>query len=158
MGRLEKLFSRKGDRKGTAARRAAEAAGISPNTWRRWRSGTQKPGPAALRKLEGAYNRLITLPKFRRSLADQKVPNVVRVSAKVRWSKSPKSQYNKTKYRTVDLESMRQPMVIVIRAWGSAGPQAAAEAFERETALNYSAAEIAFEGDNVTIEFPDKEH
>lgn len=157
MGRLEKLFSRKDDRKGAAGRRAAEAAGVTPGTWTRWRSGKQRPSMASLLKLEGTYNRLITLPDFRKRLKSKKVPNRVRVSAEIKWSKSPAKNYNQKKQRTTDLESMRNVMVTVIRAWAGAGPEAAAEAFERGAAEIYRAGEIAFEGDQVTVEFLEEE-
>lgn len=158
MNQLEKLFEGKGQRKGVAGRRAAEASGISLQQWQRWRRGAQKPGAASLRKLETAYNRLITLPKYRRTLTKKKVPNRVRVTAEIKWSKSPKKAYNETKQRTTTLESMRPTMVKVIRAWAGAGPEAAADAFERGAAENYSAGEIRLEGDNVTVEFLEEDH
>lgn len=160
MNGLERLFTRKGDRKGAAARRAAEAAGIPARTWRKWRAGTQKPAPASVRKLEGAFNRLITLPNFRRSLKSKKAPNRVKVTAIIKWSSSPGKNYNRKAggARTTTLESMRPVMVEVIRAWGSAGPEAAAEKFETRTAEAYRADEIRFEGDHVIIEFLEGEH
>lgn len=158
MNGLERLFTQKGDRKGTAGRRAAEAAGIPARTWRKWRAGTQKPSPASVRKLEGAFNRLVTLPNFRRSLGSKPVPNRVRVTAIIKWSSSPGKNYNRVQQRTTTLESMRPVMVKVIRAWATAGPEAAADRFEAGAAAVYRADEIRFEGDHVIVEFPEGEH
>lgn len=152
MNALEKLFP--GGRKGASARQAAEAAGISARTWRDWRKGTHPPSARNLRKLEGAYVRKITLPAFRRALKNKKVPNRVKVKAEIKWSNSPRKNYNKTKERTTTLEGMRGAMAAVIRAWAGAGPEAAADALERGAASVYAADEIKFEGDNVEIEFP----
>lgn len=154
LGQLEKAFTRKGDRPGAAGRRAARAAGIAPDTWTRWRSGQRKPSAASLRKLEGAYVRHVQLPAFRRRVNGQTPPARVRVRAYIRWSSSPRKMYNRTPLRTTTLEGMRGAMVGVIRAWATAGPEAAAEAFERAAAEVYRSDEIRFEGDEVEIEFP----
>jgi hypothetical protein len=154
MNQLEKQFTAKGDRKGAAGRRAAKAAGIAPDTWTRWKNNQRQPGAASLRKLEAAYTRLVQLPKFRQKVNGQQAPNRVRVTATIRWSKSPKSNYNKTAQRTTTLEGMRGVMVGVIRAWATAGPEAAADALERGAASVYRSDEIKFEGDEVEITFP----
>lgn len=158
MNGLERELEQKGDRKGTAGRRAAEAAGISPRTWRKWRAGTQPPSPRLLRKLETAFNRLVTVPAFRKSLTSEPAPNRVKITAEIRWSKSPKAYYNKKKYRTTTLESMRAVMVRVIRSWAMAGPEAAADTLERGAASVYRSDEIRFEGDSVIVEFPEGDH
>lgn len=154
MNQLEKTFTRKGERAGTGTRRAAAAAGVSPRTWQRWRAGTQTPGPKLLAKLESAYARLVTLPAFRRSVNTGRPPNRVKVTAEIMWTTSPRKAYNKTKHRSTTLEGMSGVMVSVIRAWATAGPEAAADALERGTATVYGANEIRFEGDHVEIEFP----
>ena len=154
MTQLEKEFSQPGDRKGSAGRRAARAAGIAPDTWTRWRNNQRKPGAASLRKLEAAYARLVTLPKFRRKVNSQAAPNRVKITAEIKWSDSPRKMYNRTRYRTTTLEGMAGVMVAVIRAWATAGPEAAADALERGAAAVYRTDEIRFEGDNVTVEFP----
>lgn len=158
MHRLEKLFT--GGAKGTERTRAAEAAGISPRTWRKWRAGTQAPSPRLLRKLEAAFTRLITVPNFRKSLTSKPVPNRVKISAVIKWAKSPKSSYNAKAggYRTTTLESMRPVIHQVIRAWYMAGPEAAADTFERGAASVYRSDEIRFEGNNLIIEFPEGDH
>lgn len=150
---LEKTFTRKGDRPGAARRRAAEAAGIRPATWRSWWRGDSKPGPQLLRKLETAYARHVTLPAFRRKVNSQRPPNRVKVTAEIRWSSSPRKNYNRQRQRSTTLEGMSGAMVAVIRAWATAGPEAAAEALERGAAQVYRTDEIAFEGDDVTVEF-----
>lgn len=148
MGALEKLFP--GGRKGSEGRRAAEAAGISPRTWRKWRAGTQKPGAANLRKLEDAFKRLVVTPKMRRKLKAQGVPNTVRATAVINWN----GYKNRTEKRTVDLGGMRAVMSNVIRAWHRQGPEEAAELFEAGAATAHSTGYIKFEGDEVEIEFP----
>ena len=161
MNQLEKLHQRPGDKPGQAATRAAESAGIPARTWRDWRKGTHPPGPANRRKLEGAYNRQITLPAFRRSVRSKGAPDKVTVTAVVRWSDSPRKMYNATPQRTVRLRGLRAVMPGVIRAWAAAGPQAAADAFERAVSTAYREPDdadggpgIRFEGDAVTVEFP----
>jgi len=154
MNQLEKLHARKGDRPGAAGRRAARSAGIAPDTWTRWRKSQRAPSAASLRRLEGAYAREITLPAFRRALRTKKIPDKVTVTAEVRWTSSPKKMYNATRYRTVKLTGMRPAMVPTIRAWVQAGPEAAAQAFERGAAEVHKTEEIAFEGNQVHVEFP----
>lgn len=161
MNQLEKLAARPGDRPGQAATRAAKEAGIAPRTWRDWRNGTHPPSAASRRKLEGAYARKVTLPAFRRQLRKKPTPSRVTVTAKIKWSDSPRKMYNATPQRTARLSGMRSAMVATIRAWAGAGPQAAAEAFERGAAQAYGVADdsdgspgIQFEGNQVEIEFP----
>lgn len=154
MNALEKLFTVKGDRKGAAARRAAEAAGIKLRTWQKWRKGDAKPNASNARKLEGAYVRKVQLPRFRRRVNSQAAPNRVTVTAIIRWSSSPGKNYNRTRQRTTTLDGMRGVMVRVIRAWATAGPAAAAQVFETGAAEVYRTDEIAFEGDHVIVEFP----
>lgn len=158
MNALEKLFP--GGRKGASARRAAEAAGIPARTWRDWRAGKTKPSARNLRKLEGAFARKITLPAFRRALADKKLPSSVTVTGTIRWTDSPRKNYNATPHRTTTLVNMRGAMRGVIRAWATAGPEAAAEAFERGASAVYQVPNdddgspgIQIEGDRVEIEF-----
>lgn len=156
MNALEKLFPEK--RKGASGTKAAQAAGISPRTWRAWRAGGT-PSPRTLRKLEGAYARLIQLPAFRRALADKKIPASVTVTATIRWTDSPRKNYNATPHRTTTLTHMRGAMVGVVRAWVMAGPEAAADAFERGASAVYKVSDaddgspgIQFEGENVEID------
>lgn len=154
MNQLEKQFQQPGDRKGAAGRRAAKAAGIAPDTWTRWKNNQRKPGAASLRKLEGAYARYIQAPKLKARVNGQGAPNLVRVTATIKWSSSPKKNYNKQAHRSTTLEGMRGVMVGVIRAWATAGPEAAADALERGAASVYRSDEIKFEGDHVEVEFP----
>jgi transcriptional regulator with XRE-family HTH domain len=159
MNQLEKAFSQRGDRKGAAARRAAEAAGISPRTWQKWRAGSQHPGARLLRRLEGAYARHVQLPKARAKVNGTPVPSLVRVTAVIKWSSSPRKQYNAQPYRSTTLEGMRGVMIRVIRAWQAAGPDAAAEVFQRGAAEVYGVPDdddgtpgIEFQGDEVEID------
>lgn len=154
MNQLEKKYAQPGDRPNQAGRRAAAAAGIHPDTWIRWRNNQRPPSAASLRKLEGAYARKVTEPAFAKALRTQKIPKAVTVTATVRWTDSPRKMYNATPDRTVNLVGMRPAMILTVRAWALAGPEAAAQAFERGTAQVYKANEIAFEGEDVTIEFP----
>lgn len=154
MNQLEKQFQQPGDRKGAAGVRAAKAAGVSSRTWQKWRAGVQKPGAVLQRKLEGAYARFVQQPKFRRKVNSQAPPNLVKVAATIKWSSSPRKNYNKQAHRSTTLEGMRGVMVGVIRAWATAGPEAAADSLERGAASVYRSDEIRFEGDNVEIEFP----
>jgi hypothetical protein len=159
MNQLEKLHSRKGDKPGQAATRAAEAAGIPVRTWRDWRKGTHPPGPKNQRKLERAYVDQITLPAYRKSAKEKGAPSKVNVTAEVWWTDSDKK--NNGEYRRVKLTGMKAAMAAVIRAWIAAGPEAAADAFERGCAAVYRVPAnedgtpgIQFQGNRVEIEFP----
>ena len=150
MNQLEKLFQPgKGDRR-SAATRAAQAAGIPARTWRDWRAGKTTPSARNLRKLETAHNRLITIPRFKRKVADTPAPNRVTVTAEINWN----GYKNRTAHRTTTLEGMRHVMRAVFRAWTTAGPEAAAEAFERGTAAAYNTQSVQFEGNDVEVTFP----
>jgi transcriptional regulator with XRE-family HTH domain len=161
MAQMEKAFTRPGDRKGAAGRRAAEAAGVSLRTWQRWRSGKQSPAARTVAKLQAAYDNLVRLPRLRKQLRKQGVPNAVTVTAVIKWSTSTGTQYNRANdgHRTTTLIGMGPAMRAVVRAWATEGPEAAAEALERGTAATYSVPDdddgspgIEFEGDEVEIE------
>lgn len=150
MNQLEKLFTAKGDRKGAGNRRAAEAAGIPLRTWQKWRAGTATPSARNLRKLETAHNRLITIPRFKQKVANTPAPNRVTVSAVIVWN----GYKNRQAHRTTTLEGMRHVMRAVFRAWATAGPEAAADAFQRGTADAYNTQSVQFEGNDVEVTFP----
>lgn len=159
MSQLEKLHGRKGDRPGQAATRAAESAGIPVRTWRDWRKGTHPPSARSQRRLERAYVEQITLPAFRKSAKEKGAPNRVTVTAEVWWSDSDKK--NNGDQRTVKLVGMKAVMAAVVRAWIAAGPEAAADVFQRGTAGVYRVPDnddktpgIQFLGNQVEIEFP----
>lgn len=159
MNQLETLHARKGDKPGQAATRAAEASGIPARTWRDWRKGTHPPSAANARKLEGAYTRQVTVPAYRRSAKAKGAPDKVTVTAEVWWTDSDKK--NNGDQRTVKLTGLKAIMGAVIRAWIAAGPEAAADVFERGCAKVYGVPDnadetpgIQFKGDSVTIEFP----
>lgn len=161
MNQMEKLHKRDGDTPAQTRKRAAQAAGIPDRTWRDWRNGTHPPGPQNRRKLEAAYVRQITIPALRRATKAKGDPDKVTVTAKIRWTDSPRKMYNATPHRTVKLAGMRAAMRPVIRAWVSAGPEAAADAFERAVSSVYKVPDdddggpgVRFEGNDVTIEFP----
>lgn len=159
MTQVEKAFTRPGDRKGAAVRRAAEAVGVTPGTWRRWRTGKQAAGAPNRSRLQAAYDNLIRLPRLRKELRKQGVPTQVTVTAIIKWSTSTGTQYNKRPHRTTTLTNMGDAMRAVIRAWALEGPQAAAEALERGAAAVYGVPDddngtpgIEFQGDDVEIE------
>lgn len=163
MNQLEKLHQRKGEPANRAAARAAESAGIPIRTWRDWRKGTHPPSARGQRRLERAYVEQITLPAYRKSAKEKGAPSKVNVRAEVWWTDSDKK--NNGKQRTVKLTGMKAVMAAVIRAWIAAGPEAAADAFERGTAQVYRVPDnvdadgnrtpgIQFKGDEVEIEFP----
>ncbi|WP_452634950.1 hypothetical protein [Priestia megaterium] len=151
MNQLENLFTpKKGDTdRRSAITRAAEAAGIPVRTWRDWRAGK---GQSArnLRKLETAHNRLITIPRFRQRVNSTPAPNRVSVTASINWN----GYKNRTEHRSTTLEGMRRVMVAVIRAWTTAGPEAAADTLQRGAASAYNTQSIAFEGNDVEVDFP----
>lgn len=150
MNQLERLFTQKGDRKGAGNRRAAEAAGIPLRTWQKWRAGKATPSARNLRKLETAHNRLITVPKFRQKVNSQTPPNRVTVTAVINWN----GYKNRQPHRTTTLEGMRRVMRAVIRAWATAGPEAAADVLQRGTADAYNTQSVQFEGNDVEVDFP----
>jgi hypothetical protein len=162
MNQLEKLHQRPGDKPGQAATRAAEASGIPVRTWRDWRKGTHPPSARSQRKLEAAYVRQVTIPALKRAIKRKGAPNKVRVTGTIRWGTSPRKKYNATAHRTTTLEGLRAVMGAVIRAWVSAGPHAAADAFERGASDVYRVPPdednggpgIQIEGNQVEIEFP----
>lgn len=164
MNQLEKLHARKGDRPGAAGRRAATAAGLPPDQWTRWKKGQRTPSPASLRKLEGAYSRQVTQPAFLKSVRSKKAPKEVRITGTIRWTDSPRKRYNASPHRTTVLTGMGPTMAAVVRAWVAAGPEAAADAFQRGASAVYKVVDdddgtpgIKIEGDEVTIEFPGKD-
>lgn len=169
MNQLEKHHAQKGDRPGQAAARAARAAGISPETWRRWRTGKQPPSARMLAKLDNSYKNTLTLPILRRSLQAAGLPTMVTVTAVVRWN----GYYNQTPKRTINFGpgGVLPVMRDTIRAWAHDGPQAAALTFEyglaaqqtpqvpNETGYDEDQPDlespgIRFEGDDVEIQFP----
>ena len=163
MNRLEKLHTRKGDKPGQAATRAAAAAGIPIRTWRDWRKGTHPPGPRNQRKLERAYTAQIILPAYRKSAQQKGTPSNVNVTAKIWWTDSDKK--NNGDQRTVKFKGIKPVMAAVIRAWIAAGPEAAADAFERGVAGEHSVPDnvaedgtrtsgVQFKGTDVKVEFP----
>jgi len=167
MNQLEKHHAKKGDRPGQAAARAARAAGISPETWRRWRNGKQPPSPRMRDKLGNSYNNTLKLPSLRRALKAAGLPTQVHVTANVRWN----GYYNQNPKRTIKFgpSGIARVMRSTIRAWAYDGPEAAALAFEYglseehnvpneigydETQPDLESPGIRFEGDDVEIEFP----
>lgn len=153
---LERAFTQQGDRKGAATKRVAAALGVTPRTLQRWRTGDRKPNAASLRKITGAHNRLVTLPRTRARLKNLPPPNSVNVAAAINWN----GYKNRTEYRHTTLGGMRGVMARVIRVWASAGPEAAADALQRGAATVHNvpnsddAPGIRFEGDGVEITFP----
>jgi hypothetical protein len=155
MNALDRYFTHKGDRKGQSTTRMAAALGVSPVTLRRWKKGTQAPN---LRKIEGLHNRLITLPKTRANLKNKTVPNSVKVTGIIVWN-GYKNQA-KNGHRSTTLGGMQGVMRRVIRLWASAGPDVAADVFQRGAAdvenLPNTDDDPGFqvEGDDVDISFP----
>src|SRR4051812_46128687 len=128
----------------------AAAIGIGPQALRRYRAGTQKPSAATLRKIEGAHNRLVTLPKTRKRLASLPAPNSVTVTAVINWN----GYKNRQEHRSTTLGGMRGVMARVIKAWAAAGPDAAAQVFERGAAAVHNTPSVKFEGDDVDVSIP----
>lgn len=147
---LERLFPTK--------RAMAKALGIPERTLRDIRSGRTRGSAANLRKIEGAHNRLITLPKTRANLKNKTVPNSVKVTGIINWN----GYKNRAKngHRSTTLGGMAGVMRNVIRIWAAAGPEAAADAFQRGAAEveNLPNTEdepgLQVEGDDVDISFP----
>lgn len=148
LNQLQKLYPSK--------QAMAKAVGIPERTLRDWRSGKTKPSAANARKLEGAHHRLIALPRLRKRINGKPIPNSVTVTADVDWN----GYKNRQSHRTVTLGAMRPVMARTIRAWATAGPQAAARVFQQGAAtinnLPNSADRpgIQFEGDDVRLTFP----
>lgn len=136
----------------------ARAFGTTPRNLRRWMNEGVKPPPAALRRIEKAYAQGVTEPRLKASLAHRKPPTKCIITATIRWSNSPRTQYNGGSatapgaHRTTELTGLR--MGPVIQVWANHGAEPAAQAFERMCAEVHSAKEIRFEGNNVHIEFP----
>lgn len=147
---LERQFTQKGDRKGAATKRVAAALGVSPRTIQRWRTGDRKPNGPSVRKVEGLHNRLVSLPRMRRRLKSLPPPNSVTVTAVINWN----GYKNRQEHRTTTLGGMRGVMARVIRAWAGAGPEAAAQVFERGAAQVHNTPSVKFEGDDVDVSIP----
>lgn len=128
----------------------AAALGVSPRTLQRWRDGTRKPDAKSQRKIEGAHNRLVSLPRMRRRLKSLPPPNSVTVSAVINWN----GYKNRQEQRSTTLGGMRGVMARVIRAWAAAGPQAAARVFEKGAAQVHNTPSVKFEGDDVDVSIP----
>lgn len=147
---LERLFPTK--------KAMAKAIGIPERTLRDIRSGRTKGSPANLRKIEGSHNRLITLPKTAANLKNKPAPNSVTVKAVIVWNGYKNA--GSGGHRSTTLGGMQGVMRRVIRLWQAAGPDVAADAFQRGAAyvenLPNTPDEPGFqaEGDDVTITFP----
>lgn len=128
----------------------AAALGVAPSTLRRWKAGTVKVSDRNLRKVEGTHNRLVSLPNMRKRLKSLPPPNSVEVTATIIWN----GYKNRTEDRTTTLGGMARVMAQVIRTWATAGPQAAAQVFEKGAATVHNTPKIEFAGDAVTIDFP----
>lgn len=128
----------------------AAALGVSPRTLQRWRDGSRKPNGPSLRKVEGTHNRLVTLPRMRARLKSLPPPNSVTVTAIVNWN----GYKNRQERRSTTLGGMRTVMTKVIRVWATAGPDAAADTFERGAAALHNTPSIKFEGDDVIVTIP----
>jgi hypothetical protein len=128
----------------------AAALGIPERTLRDIRSGRTGGSKANLRKIEGAHNRLVTLPRMRKLLKTLPPPNSVTVTAEINWN----GYKNRQEHRSTTLGGMRAVMAKVIRAWATAGPQAAAQTFEAGAAQVHNTPSIKFEGDDVDISIP----
>lgn len=158
MNRLENHYARKGDTPPQKAARAAEAVGVTPRTWKTWRKGTP-PRPASLAKVQQTFKDQIARPALRRSTRRNGVPDMVHVTAVIRWE----GYYNPQRYRTVKFgpSGIKSALRATIKAWFDAGRDAAAQVFQLAISdANDVANEtdgtpgVLFEGDNVKIEFP----
>lgn len=148
LNQLQKLFP--------TQKALAAAIGVGPQAIRRWRAGTQAVSAANLRKVERAHNRYVALPRLRKNINNTPLPNSVAVSAEVTWN----GYQNRQAQRTVTLGGMRAVMAKTIRVWATAGPEAAADVFQRGAATVHNvpnsddAPGIQFEGDDVHVSFP----
>lgn len=79
---------------------AARAAGVSPETWRRWRNGSQHPRKARLEGLEAAVRRSRLRPGRQARLSSHRP--AIALSARVRKSEDSRD-------RTIDLGALAEP-------------------------------------------------
>lgn len=128
----------------------AAALGVSPRTLQRWRDGSRRPDTKSQRKIEGAHNRLVALPRLRKRLGALPPPNSVAVTAVINWN----GYKNRQEHRSTTLGGMRGVMANVIKAWSAAGPEAAAQVFERGAAAVHNTPSVKFEGEDVSVDFP----
>ncbi|NUT27694.1 MAG: hypothetical protein HOV84_17520 [Streptomyces sp.] len=167
MGRLERALAQQGDSPSAARARAARAAGLGPSTWDFWRSKKRHPSAASLRKLEGAFARLVAGPHLAAAIRRKPLPTKAKVTAVVRWANSPKTMYNggskangepanlSKAHRTVKLDGLN--LAGTVRAWANHGPEPAAQAFEAAVKARYKD-DVQFEdrpGYGVRVEFLD---
>lgn len=133
-----------------AERHAAAAAGVSVETWRRWKRGTQRPGKANTQRLQDVVSSLRRLGAGRRAQADlANVHPVVR--GRISWN----GYYNRQAERTVhydfafDLRGLvvpwlQQDMAGLVQAWNDAHDNAL-------QATGQSVVPVRYEGDNVSV-------
>lgn len=155
-GRIKDLMMQfKGDRKAAAA-----AIGVPRDTLTRWINGKRGISKASQGKLEQAYQKHIVTPKqqradlrARKQEAKTNPPRSdakVKVTATIRWSKSPKKKYNRRPYRTTTLDHI--DLSKVAAAW--AGGRDPGKELEKVVTTQYGTKDgVAFEGDSVEIEF-----
>lgn len=145
--------------KAAGGRRAAAArAGIGYSTWTHVIARRRPPSAATLRHVEAAYARDVLTPRARRAIARRDVPTTVTVTATIKWSNSPRKQYNANAHRTTTLDQLKATdMQAVVDVWIRFGGPAAGAALERVTTirygLDYPAHSIEFQGDQVTVTF-----
>lgn len=149
--RMNALEKARGGRRG-----AAQAAGIGYSTWTHLIARRREPSAATLRRLEAAYARDVLTPRVRRAIARKQVPTNLTVTADIKWSNSPRKQYNRQPYRKTHLDQLTQSdMAAVVDVWLRFGGPAAGAALERVTTrrygLDYPKDSIEFQGDQVVI-------
>lgn len=141
---------------------AAEAAGISPDTWTRWKTGKQTPGRASLLKVAAAHMALLRAAK----VANKGYPSridvkaIVAARAKAGLGRNPKKNtyYNGGKsndskaHRTFRADELSAAQVAsVVNAWAAGGrPGDVADALLREIERAYPG-RFEFEGTDVTV-------
>ena len=143
MGRLERALAVKGERTSASRARAARAAGIGPSTWDFWRAKKRHPSAASLRKLEGAFARLVAAPHLAAAIERKPLPRGMNIKAVVNWGNSAGSKYvggenpngtPKNLNRAHRMVKLRDPrdfsMRDVMTAWANFGGEAAAQALE----------------------------
>lgn len=147
----------KGDRKSIAA-----AIGITPGTLTRWLNGKQGIGKKNQTKLDNAYRATVdarhakSARRFKDGLraaaGTSPVAHMkVTVTAVVRWTRSDKKMYNQRPHRTVQLDNI--DMGPVIRSWADGHDPGAM--LEAQVTDQYAAeGGVGFEGDDVTVQFP----